>query len=103
MSSVRFACAVSAYALVAAVAIALGASVPVAAQLGRSSETGSPPPSAGHRRMLALLQEIADDTPDTHPYIGDWRARQFREELHALPATDTGPNRWRLMVQLSGD
>ena len=103
MSSVRFACAVRAYALVTSVAIALGASAPVAAQLGRASETGSPPPSAGHQRMLALLQEIADDTPDTHPYIGDWRARQFREELHALPATDTGPNRWRLMVQLSGE
>ena len=53
--------------------------------------------------MLALLQEVADATAATHPYIGSWRARQFREELQALPATDTGPNRWRLMVQLSGE
>ena len=53
--------------------------------------------------MLALLQQIADDSLDTHPYIGDWRARQLREELRALPATDAGPNRWRVMVQLSGE
>ena len=53
--------------------------------------------------MLALLQQIAVDSPDTHPYIGNWRARQLREELRALPATDPGPNRWRVMVQLSGE
>ena len=85
-----FACVVRASAL----AVALGAPEPVAAQ---------PAPSAGHQRMLALLEEIADVTADTHPYIGGWRARRFREELQALPATDTGPNRWRLMVQLSGE
>ena len=86
-----------------AAAMALGAAASGAAQAGRQPETRPPAPSSGHQRMLALLQEIADDTPDTHPYIGDWRARQFREELRALPATDTGPNRWRVMVQLSGE
>ena len=101
MPFVRFVDVAGASAL--AVAIALGAADPAAAQLRRPSEPGSPAPSASHQRMLTLLQEIADDTPDTHPYIGDRRARQFREELRALPATDTGPNRWRVMVQLSGE
>ena len=92
-----------AFAPAVAVTVALGAAGPVAAQRGRSSEPVPPAPSAGHQRMLALLQKIADGTPDTHPYIGDWRARRFRQELRALPATDTGPNRWRLMVQLAGE
>ncbi len=101
MSFVRFVDLTRASAV--AVAIALGAPGPVVAQPWRSSEPGSPARSAGHQRMLALLQQIADDSLDTHPYIGDWRARQLREELRALPATDAGPNRWRVMVQLSGE
>ncbi len=90
----RFACVAGASAL--AVTGMLGLTVPgrIAAQ---------PTPSASHQRMLALLEEIANDSPDTHPYTGDWRARQFRGELQALPATETGPNRWRVMVQLSGE
>ncbi|MXZ71519.1 MAG: CRTAC1 family protein [Acidobacteria bacterium] len=84
-------------------AVALAAAGPLGATFQPASEAGQPVLSDGHQRMLALLEEIADETPDTHPYIGDWRARQLREELNALPATDTGPNRWRVMVQLSGE
>ena len=101
MSFVRFVDLPSASAV--AVAIALWATGPAAAQPGRSSERVPPASSASHQRMVALLQQIADDSPDTHPYIGDWRARQLREELRTLPATDPGPNRWRVMVQLSGE
>ena len=101
MSFVRFGNLVRTSAVAAA--IALGATGHVAGQPGRSSERLPPAPAAGHQRMLALLQQIADDSPDTHPYVGDWRARRFREELRTLPATETGPNRWRLMVQLSGE
>ena len=101
MSFVRFVDLARAAAV--AVAIALWATGPVAAQPGRSPQRILPAPSDSHQRMLALLQQIAHDSPDTHPYIGDWRARQLREELRALPATDTGPNRWRVMVQLSGE
>ena len=46
---------------------------------------GAPPPlTPGHRRMLALLQEIEDRTADEHIYLGDRRARQLREELAHL-------------------
>ena len=103
MSFVRFADLARASVLAVAVALAPHAAGLAAAQLEEPSATRSPAPTAGHQRMLALLQEIAEETSDTHPYIGDWRARQFREELRALPATDTGPNRWRVMVQLSGE
>jgi hypothetical protein len=103
MPFVRFVDLARASALALGATIALGAAGPAAAQPGEASETNPPAPSASHQRMLALLQKIADDTPDTHPYIGDRRARQFREELRTLPATDTGPNRWRVMVQLSGE
>ena len=58
-------------------------------------------PAAGHQRMLALLQQVADETPDTHPYIGDRLARQLREKLNALPATERSTNRWRLTVRLA--
>ena len=95
--------AAAAGALAAAITIAFIAGGPVAAQLRNSPAGGSPAPTAGHQRMLALLEAIAEETPDTHPYIGDWRARELREELRGLPATDTGPNRWRVMVQLSGE
>ena len=92
-----------AFILLVGLAVAFAAAEPLAAGLQPSSEAGQPGPSDGHQRMLALLEAIADETPDTHPYIGDWRARQLREELNALPATETGPNRWRVMVQLSGE
>ena len=51
--------------------------------------------------MLALLQQVADETPDTHPYIGDRLARQLREKLNALPVAERSTNRWRLTVQLA--
>ena len=87
--------------LAVALLTALGVVGSAATQLASSS--GAPPraPSAGHQRMLALLQQLADETPDTNPYIGDRLARQLREKLNALPATDTGPDRRRLMVQLA--
>ena len=89
--------------LAVALVTALGVVGSAATQLASSS--GAPPraPSAGHQRMLALLQRVADETPDTHVYIGDRQVRQLREKLNALPATDTGPNRWRLMVDLADE
>ena len=103
MPSVRLVDLARACVLAVAVAMAPGAVESGVGLSGEQSEARPPAPSPGHQRMLTLLQEIADETPDTHPYIGDWRTRQFREELRALPATDTGPNRWRVMVQLSGE
>ena len=59
-------------------------------------------PEEGHRRMLALLQQIAADAPDAHPYVGDRVARQLRRELEALPAGTDAALRWRLAMQLAG-
>ena len=88
--------------LAVALLTALGVVGPVATQL--TSSSGAPPqaPSAGHQRMLALLQQLADETPDI-PYIGDRSARQLREKLNALPVTEKSTNRWRLMVQLADE
>ena len=53
--------------------------------------------------MLALLQRLADETPDTNTYQGDRDARQLREALNAVPATERSTNRWRLMVRLADE
>ena len=103
MTRVPFIHVARAAALAVAAAVGLDLAGSVAAQLPRPSEAVSPAPAAGHQRMLALLRTIADQTPDTHPFLGDWRARELREELRGLPATDAGPNRWRVMFQLSGE
>ena len=55
----------------------------------------------GHRQMVALLRQIADDGAETNFYFGDGPARRLRAELDALPAGVTGPARWRLMIQLA--
>ena len=36
--------------------------------------------------MLALLQQIVDETADTNEYLGDAPARQVRDAIAALPA-----------------
>ena len=89
---------------VLAVALVTALGVVGSAATQRVSSPAAPPrpPSAGHERMVALLQQLADETP-TLPYIGDAQVRQLREQLDALPATDTGSNRWRLMVQLADE
>ena len=75
--------------LAVAVLTALGVVGSAATQLASSSAAPPQTPSAGHQRMLALLQQLADETP-TLPYIGDRLARQLRKQLNALPATNTG-------------
>ena len=93
MTRVRFVHFARAAALAVATAVGLDMAGPVAAQLPRPFDAVSPAPAAGHQRMLALLQTIANQTPDSHPFLGDWRARELRQELRGLPATDTGHNR----------
>ena len=89
------------FALAVVVTTALGAVALTPARPATSSQAPPPERSAGHQRMLALLQQIADDTPDGHPYIGDRQARELRDRLNALPATAPAANRWRLMIQLA--
>jgi len=55
----------------------------------------------GHRRMLALLQQIADATPATHAFLGDAQTRRARDEFSALPADAPVPVRWRATFTLA--
>ena len=56
--------------------------------------------TASHQRMLALLQQIADETPNRHEYLGDARARRARRALDALPADADLGARWELLLAL---
>ena len=58
-----------------------------------------PATSAGHNKMLALLERIAERTPDENPFLGDRTARLLRKRLASLPATTSSPVRWRLNMQ----
>ena len=40
---------------------------------------------AGHRRMVALLEEVAVRTPEHNSYLGTVFLRSYREQLEALP------------------
>ena len=66
-----------------------------------AADPGLKTPSAGHQQMLALLREIADQTPTTNVFIGDGGAKRVREELAALPAGTPDRTRWQLTLQLA--
>jgi tetratricopeptide (TPR) repeat protein len=48
----------------------------------------------GHRKMLALLREIAARTDEEHAYLGDGYARQLREKLKRLAPNVDPRDRW---------
>ncbi len=50
--------------------------------------------------MLAVLQQIADESPDTNPYLGDAEARRDRARLAALPADAPAADRWSAHIDL---
>ncbi len=54
----------------------------------------------GHQKILALLQAIADRTPEENIYIGDAFAVWMRRQLAALPPDASNQIRWRLHMQL---
>ena len=60
-------------------------------------------PAESHQRMLALLRQVADQTPAAHRYIGDGPVRNLRVELDALPVSAPGSNRWLLTVRLADE
>ncbi len=69
---------------------------PAASELPRTQ-------TPGHRRMLDLLTEIARRTPEEHPYLGDRRARELRQQLASLDEEeeDADPlDRWLLHLRL---
>ena len=65
-------------------------SVTVPASLASTVEASEPteiaPPTmtAGHRRMLRFLKQIADGTPDENTLLGDADARALRKRISAL-------------------
>jgi len=76
----------------------LAALVQVQGQTPASGEPGAL--SAGHRRMLVLLEQIADETPTRHPYLGDTQAREAAAALTALPVDTPPQERWSWLIEL---
>ena len=61
----------------------------------------SPPTAAsGHERMLRLLQQIADATPDENSFLGDAKARAIRKRLSELPKGTSDRTKWMAYMQL---
>ncbi len=73
----------------------------VAGQTPSAVEARSTSQSASHEQMLALLRQVAHETPDTNFFIGDGPARDARETLAALPASAPGPTRWLAQVRVA--
>ena len=64
------------------------------------AEGGPPSVPPSHQRMLRLLQQIADDTPDNNVYLGDTIARALRKRLAVLPPDTSDRMKWQLHMQL---
>ncbi len=56
---------------------------------GRTETASAPPsrPPTSHERMLAILQDIADRTPNEHPYLGTRDLHMLRERVNSLGAS----------------
>ena len=71
-----------------------------------TAETSAPveesPPTAasGHERMLKLLQQIADATPDENSFLGDAKARTLSKRLAELPTGTSDRTKWMVYMQL---
>ena len=76
--------------------------VPLALSAARAQQAAPAQPDS-HQQMLALLRQVAEQTPAAHRYIGDGPAERLRAELAALPAAAPGPDRWRLTVRLADE
>ena len=56
--------------------------------------------TAGPPKMLRLLQQIADGTPDNNIYLGETTARALRKQLAVLPPDTSDWMKWQLRMQL---
>ena len=54
----------------------------------------------GHERMLRLLREIADSTPDENSFLGDAKARTLRKQIAELPSGTSDRTKWMAYMQL---
>lgn len=94
---------------VAAAIIVVGVLLP--AGCSRHTSESRPDPNnlaeqSGHDRMKALLKQIADNTPDEHPFLGTLKTRQLRSQLRQLEALERADRpvdsfqRWKLHFDL---
>lgn len=55
----------------------------------------------GHRRMVALLAQLAAESKSDNPFNGDARARRMREELVTVTAEQGIPRQWLARIELA--
>jgi len=71
--------------------------------LGRSDPASNAPlyeQTPAHRRMLALLKEIRDRTPEEHYWLSDRQARELRARLSGLRADAPEVIRFEVLLKL---
>jgi hypothetical protein len=67
-----------------------------------AADDGAPPVQPeGHRRMLALLAEIAERSETENPYVGQGMASRVRADLAAMAPDEILPKRWLVRVVLA--
>ena len=78
------------------------------ASLNRSTNADQNPGSTtrkqltpGHEKMLAILKEIADRTPETNDYLGGRLVKRLRGVLLNLPTKAPDLIRWRLHMEIA--
>jgi len=70
-------------------------------RLDAESELQFAPPisqTAGHKRMVAALADIARRTPDESPYLGTKNAKELKQRVDALDKSATGYEACRLNI-----
>ena len=77
--------------------IVVGTSIVIAGSVSSDTYTNT----TSHQRMLTLLKQIADETPETNTYLGEGLARQLRRHLASLPVDASKLNRWRIHTELA--
>ena len=64
------------------------------------AEGGPPTLPPGHQKMLTLLRQIAEATPDNNSYLGDASARALRKRLVDLPPQTSDRAKYELHMEL---
>jgi hypothetical protein len=93
------ACRLSGRGVAAVILAGALAAIGVSGQTRPPSGAGRTQPP-GHQNMVALLKQIADDTPSTHLFLGDTAVRDGRARLASLPVSAPDPDRWQLLIDL---
>ncbi len=76
------------------------ASAALRAEVSEPPEKSSFTSSPGHQRMLRLLQQIADETPDENSFLGDAKARTLRKQIAEFPTGTSDRTKWMAYMQL---